>query len=131
MDNNFQVVTMKQTLLILILFSISVNLFSQRDTVNVLASAQQKELIKEASNANISIYPIPVRENNFTIRSDKEISAIKITNIIGQDIFRIKYTTPQSLCKIILDNPSRGMYLVVIQFSDQTRIVKKVMIEGS
>ena len=128
---DFQTGPMKQVLLILTIFSISVNLFSQRDTVNLLASSQQKELIKDISGATISIFPVPVRENNFTIKSDKEIAAIKITNIIGQDIFRIKYTTPQLLAKIILDNPSRGMYLVVILFSDQTRVVKKVMIEGS
>ena len=82
-------------------------------------------------NSNVSIYPVPVRDNNFTIKSDKEISAIKITNIIGQDIFRVKYSTPQLISKIVLDNPRRGMYLVVILFSDDTRVVKKVMIEGS
>jgi hypothetical protein len=121
---------MKQFLLILFLLSFSINLFSQKDTVNLYASSPRKELTGYASGVNITIYPVPVRENNFTIRSDKEISSIKITNIIGQDIFRVKYNTPQLLSKIILDNPGRGMYLVVILFSDNTRVVKKVMIEG-
>jgi hypothetical protein len=127
----FKTVPMKQVLLVFIFFSISLNLFSQRDSVGVVAFSRQKESVRDITGANISIYPVPVRENNFTIKSDKEISAIKITNIIGQDIFRVKYTTPQLLSKIILDNPSRGVYLVVILFSDQTRVVKKVMIEGS
>jgi hypothetical protein len=121
---------MKHILLILFISAIPINLFSQRDTVKFTVSSAQKELLRTISDINVSIYPVPVRENSFTIKSDKEISSIKITNVIGQDIFRIKYGTPQFLSKIILENPRRGMYMVVILFSDNTRIVKKVMIEG-
>ena len=76
---------MKHYLLILFVLSFSINLFSQSDTVNLSVSSAQKELIRDVSNVNVSIYPVPVRENNFTIKSDKEISAIKITNIIEFD----------------------------------------------
>ncbi len=123
-------IRMKHYLLILFVLSFSANLFSQRDTVNYSVSSSRNELIKSELNSNVNIFPVPVRDNNFTIKSDKEISAIKITNIIGQDIFRVKYSTPQFISKIVLDNPRRGMYLVVILFSDDTRVVKKVMIEG-
>jgi hypothetical protein len=121
---------MKHFLLILIITMSTVNLFSQRDSSGIASSPASKELFREVSDINVSIYPVPVKDNTFTIRSDKEISSIKITNIIGQDIFRIKYGTPQFLSRIILENPRRGMYMVVIFFSDNTRIVKKVMIEG-
>lgn len=121
---------MKHYLLILFVLLFSLDLFSQRDTVNFSLSSPRKELIRDAYNVNVSIYPVPVRENNFTIKSDKEMSSIKIINIIGQDIFRVKFNPPQLLSKIVLDNPRRGMYLVVILFSDDTRVVKKVMIEG-
>jgi hypothetical protein len=121
---------MKHILLILFVLSLSNSLFSQRDSINYSVLSSRKELLKDELNVNVSIYPVPVRENNFTIKSDKEISSIKITNIIGQDIFRAKYNTPQLISKIVLDNPRRGMYLVVILFSDDTRVVKKVMVEG-
>jgi len=121
---------MKHILLIIFVFCLSLSLEAQSDTVTFTRSSQQKEMIRDISNVNINIYPVPVRDNNFTIKSDKEISSIKITNIIGQDIFRVKYTSPQLLSKITLDNPGRGMYLVIILFSDDTRVVKKVMIEG-
>ena len=119
---------MKKYLLILFLIISPLNLFSQKDSTNIAISSNQRELIRDPNNVNI--YPVPVRDNTFTIRADKEISFIKITNIIGQDIFRIKYNTPQSISKIVLNNPRRGMYLVVILFKDNTRAVKKVMIEG-
>jgi hypothetical protein len=121
---------MKHILLILFVLSLSNSLFSQRDSINYSVLSSRKELLKDELNVNVSIYPVPVRENNFTIKSDKEISSIKITNIIGQDIFRAKYNTPQLISKIVLDNPRRGMYLMVILFSDDTRVVKKVMVEG-
>jgi Secretion system C-terminal sorting domain len=121
---------MKQFLPIIFIFIFSMNLQAQRDTINYLLLSKQKELMNYTENVNVSIYPVPVRDNILTIRSDKEISAIRITNIIGQDIFRVKYGTPQLLTKIVLDNPRHGMYLVIILFSDDTRVVKKVMIEG-
>jgi hypothetical protein len=122
---------MKHILLIFLVLSLSLNLFSQRDSVNYSILSSRKGSTKEELNVNVSLYPVPVRENNFTIKSDKEISSIKITNIIGQDIFSVKYNIPQLISKIVLDNPRRGMYLVVILFSDDTRVVKKVMVEGT
>ena len=122
---------MKHFLLILLFSAFFLNLFSQRDTANYYASSSRKETAKSELNIDVSIYPVPVRENSFSIKSDKEISSIKITNIIGQEILTVKYSTPQLVYKIILDNPRRGMYLVVILFSDDTRVVKKIMIEGT
>jgi len=99
--------------------------------MNLSIAQTQKEFVKDPIDGNVTIYPVPVRDNSFTVKSNKEILLIKVTNIIGQDIFRIKYNTPQLFVKILLDDPGRGMYLVVIIFSDNTRVVKKVMIEGA
>ncbi len=89
----------------------------------------QKSALADAASTSITIFPVPIRENYFTIRSEKGISGIKVTNIIGQDIFKTKYNNPETLIKIILDNPKRGMYLVTINLDDGARVVKKIMIE--
>jgi hypothetical protein len=120
---------MKQFLLLLFIVFSTLIANAQRDTAVYSSGMSPKTGVFEVEGVNINIYPVPVRDNTFTIKSDKEISAIKITNIIGQDIFRIKYNNPLLLTKIILDNPRRGMYLVVILFRDDTRVVKKIMIE--
>lgn len=120
---------MKKILLILFLFSSTYILQAQKDTISYASNTRYSS--RESSNSSLIIYPIPVRNNSFTIKTDKDISFVKITNIIGQDIFRIKYSTPQQLIKINLENPQRGMYLVTILFSDGARIVKKIMIEES
>jgi hypothetical protein len=119
---------MKRTLLIFTLLLLFLGAHSQVDSLNTYQNAQQRSL-NDVSEPSLLIYPVPVRDNILNIRSTKEISSIKITNIIGQDIFRANYNNPQLIIKLILDNPSRGMYLVAITFSDRTRIVKKIMIE--
>lgn len=120
---------MKHLLLLFFICCLCLNANAQKDTLNLSPGVSNKAGGMDVAGVNVNIFPVPVRENSFTIKSEKEISAIKITNIIGQDIYSIKYTTPQLMSKILLDNPRRGMYLVAIIFNDNTRIVKKIMIE--
>jgi hypothetical protein len=122
---------MKKSLLFIFLSLIlSLTLRAQKDSINIAGTPVQKDYSRDI-NINVSIYPVPVRENSFTIKTDRDISFVKITNIIGQDIFRVQYSSPQQLIKVFLDNPKRGMYLVTLLFSDGTRVVKKIMIEES
>ena len=121
---------MKKSLLISLLFFFTISLQAQKDNLNLLSAAPQKEITRDASNIKITIYPVPVRENSFTIKCNTDISSVKITNIIGQDIFRAQYKNPQPVVDILLLNDQkRGMYLVTIIFSNGTRVVKKIMIE--
>lgn len=122
---------MRKSLPLIFLLIFSLNLYGQKDSVNIVRALAQKSLTTETNNLNISIYPVPVRDNSFTIKTEKDISFVKITNIIGQDIFRFQYSDPQQLIKIYLNNPKRGMYLVTIIFSDGIRVVKKIMVEQS
>ena len=87
---------MKKGLLFIFLLILTINLRPQKDTANVTEKSSRKGFVREASSLNVNIYPVPVRDNNFSIKSDREISALKITNMIGQDIFRSKYNNPQS-----------------------------------
>jgi len=121
---------MKKSLLLVFLLILTISLQAQKDTVNYSRPDIHKNAYAEAAGS-INIYPVPVRENHFTIKSEKDISFVKITNIIGQDIFRSQYSNPQNNIRIDLDNPQRGMYLVTIVFEDNVRVVKKIMIEQS
>lgn len=114
---------------LLLFFPLLLN--AQKDTVNLTPVLAQRDYLREANNINVSIYPVPVKDNSFTIKTEKGISFVKITNIIGQDVFRFQYNDPQQLIKISLQNPKRGMYLVTIIFSDGIRVVKKIMVEQS
>ncbi len=120
---------MKKGLLLFLILVIAFNLYSQKDTLSVAGFNKTAGAFNESAAPSVVIYPVPVRDNSFTIRSEKEIIYIKITNIIGQDIFSSRYNNPLTTVKIVLENPRRGMYLVAILFKDDTRVVKKIMIE--
>jgi len=122
---------MKKILLALLLLIFTVNLQAQKDSVNYMGAMPQQDIIRPGAVVSVLIYPVPVKDNNFTIKADKDISYVRITNIIGQDIFRVKYSSPEQQIRIMLENPNRGMYLVTIIFSDGTRVVKKIMVEES
>lgn len=120
---------MKKGFLLILCISFSFCLQAQKDTLGISPDNIRKGTITDASNVNLSIYPVPVRENYFTVKCDKDISYLKVTNIIGQDIYKSHYSNPQAITKIFLDNPRRGMYLVTIVLIDGSRIVKKIMVE--
>ncbi len=122
---------MKKYILLLFLFCFTNILQAQQGTKDVAAPVVTPQRVagSESTNVRVNIYPVPVTNNSFTIKTDRDIAFIKITNIIGQDIFKSKYNTPQQTIRISLDAPQRGMYLVTIIFSDGIRIVKKIMIE--
>lgn len=121
---------MKQNLLLISLLLYCITLHSQNDTVSVVRNYPQKTFVKETVSSNITIYPVPVRENSFSIKTDGDIVSVKVTNMIGQDIFKVQYKSPVSHTKVLLKQTTRGMYLVTITFVDGTRIVKKIMIEN-
>ena len=122
---------MKRSLLLIFLLIFTLVLSGQKDSINAIGAIAQKEYSREANNVSISIYPVPVRDNSFTIKTDRDISFVKITNIIGQDVLRLQYNEPQQFIKVFLENPKRGMYLVTIIFSDGFKVVKKIMVEQS
>ncbi|HNW57981.1 MAG TPA: T9SS type A sorting domain-containing protein [Bacteroidales bacterium] len=121
---------MNRILLLFFLFIFTLTLQAQKDTAVIKGLAHRNDVMNNMPPV-IAIYPVPVRNNSMTIRTDREISSVKITNIIGQDIFRNQYNNPEATVTITLDSPKRGMYLVTIFFSDGTRVVKKIMIEES
>jgi hypothetical protein len=121
---------MKKIVLLTLLFVFTVNLLAQKDTLNYIGAAPQQDIARPAA-VNVTIYPIPVRDNNFTIKTDRDISYVRITNIIGQDIFRARYNSPEQQIRIMLEGPTRGMYLVTIIFTDGSRVVKKIMVQES
>ncbi len=122
---------MEKSLLVILLLIFTINMQAQKDTSAFVSALPQQDMIRSSGSVNVIIYPVPVKDNNFTIKTDRDISFIRVTNIIGQDIFKVKYNNPLQLIRIMLDNPKRGMYLVTINFSDGTRVVKKILVEES
>jgi hypothetical protein len=122
---------MKKAILLLLAIFTLLSLHGQRDTLSYSGAGSQREVLRDPTQIKINIYPVPVRENKFTVKADADITFIKVTNIIGQDIYRKQFNNPLQMIDVLLDNPKRGMYLVTLIFGDGVRVVKKIMIEES
>lgn len=121
---------MKKILLFIFFVIFSAALYAQKDTSDIaMHPIHVRDIPRDPGSVNVLIYPVPVKENYFTIKSDKEISYVKVTNIIGQDIYKIQYNNPLTIARINLENPKRGMYLVTVIFNNGVRVVKKILIE--
>ncbi|MDZ7740058.1 MAG: T9SS type A sorting domain-containing protein [Bacteroidales bacterium] len=83
----------------------------------------------EDKDANTKIFPVPVINNRFTITSDKEFIFVRLTNIIGQETTREKFSNPRKRAEISFSEVQKGIYLVIIQYEDKTRTVKKILID--
>lgn len=120
---------MKSLFILAFLFFSCTSLFAQRDS-SAIAMNRGNNLISADISILVKIYPVPVKEGRFTIESDMEIAAVKITNIIGQEIYKSVLSNPEKEVKINIGNAVRGMYVIMITLSDNTRIVKKISSEG-
>jgi len=120
---------MKKSFLLTLILLFCLALQAQKDTVNIALNPVQKNALAADAAGQITIYPVPVRGSFFNVKCEKDVVSIKVTNIIGQEIFKERYSNPQTITKVDLEDPSRGMYLVTIIFSDGVKVVKKIMIE--
>jgi hypothetical protein len=126
---------MKKSLLITLLLVFCLSLQAQKDIANV-ANPIHKSALAAKYAKQITIYPVPVRGNFFNVKYEsfgfdkpKDVTSIKVTNIIGQEVFKEEYSNPQTITRVDLEDPIRGMYLVTIVFSDGIKVVKKIMVE--
>ncbi len=127
---------MKKSLLLTLLLIFCLSLQAQKDTANIAMNPIRKNALATNAAGKITIYPVPVRGNFFNVKYEskgfdkiKDVTSIKVTNIIGQEIFKEEYSNPQTITRVDLKDPIRGMYLVTIIFSDGVKVVKKIMIE--
>jgi len=93
----------------------------------------QKEIkLKENENEDTSlkIFPVPVTNSRFTITSDKAFEFVRMTNIIGQETTREKFSYTRNRAVISFSDARKGIYLVTIRYEDKTRVVKKILVDS-
>lgn len=76
----------------------------------------------------IKIFPVPVLNGQFTITSDKAFTLVRMTNIIGQEIHRERFSYPRTRAEFSFTSAEKGIYLVTIEMEDKTRVVRKILV---
>lgn len=120
---------MKRLLLILFVLSIAFKITSQEVPVTAVVNGSDKSTVEQSEPADIKIFPVPVLEARFTITSDKPFIFIRMTNIIGQEVTRERFYYPRYRTEMTFNNAEKGIYLVTIEFEDNTKIVKKILVD--
>ncbi|MCA1756079.1 MAG: T9SS type A sorting domain-containing protein [Bacteroidales bacterium] len=109
---------------LMLLISLPVLLASQEAGSTLIASENQKRVEPE-----IKIFPVPVLNGHFTITSDIAFTSVRMTNIIGQEIIRERFSYPRNRAEINFATAEKGIYLLTIEMEDKTRIVRKILVD--
>jgi hypothetical protein len=78
---------------------------------------------------SISIYPNPVVNNHFTIRSTEPVLAVTVYNVIGQTVHQANNDQGNKRIPVHLNNIDKGVYLVRIKLKDKSQVVKKILVK--
>jgi hypothetical protein len=115
---------MLRVISLLLLMSLPVIITAQEGGATLIASEKQERVEPE-----IKIFPVPVLNGHFTITSDIAFSSVRMTNIIGQEIIRERFSYPRNRAEINFATAEKGIYLVTIELEDKTRIVRKILVD--
>ena len=80
-------------------------------------------------NELLTFYPNPVTNQQFVVKSTKNIVSVEVLNIIGQNIFSKKVETITNETDIKLSNCDNGIYLVKVIFSDNKTAIKRILVK--
>jgi len=119
---------MKRIILIIIIFIMHFSGFAQ--------SSSKSNLINNAINFNeesvaidVKIYPNPCKEEKVTVEFvNREIREVRLTNIIGKEVFLKQYPFSENKKQIELAEIPNGIYLMQIKTTDGKLVVKKLMV---
>ena len=113
-----------------IILSIFVSLFALTIAQQTKAQSFSVQSYTIMPTHEVVLYPNPVTQDYFKVKSNDIIKQVEVINVIGQSIHKKKNEdqTPETL-RIQLNNCEKGMYLVKITFNDDKSIIKKLLVK--
>lgn len=79
---------------------------------------------------DVLIYPNPVTDNKFYVKSEKVIKTVEVLNVLGQKIKTVNNQTNVAYnIYVNLGQVKKGMYMVNIIFSDNKSIIRKIIVK--
>ncbi len=113
---------MKKIILLIVLIS-SFAVFSNAQSTQLDFSVQYKN----TNQHSIIIYPNPINQPIFNVKSNSLITKISIINMVGKIIFFKQYSSyAYNDITVRFPQCNRGVYLIKITFDDNETIIKKL-----
>jgi hypothetical protein len=75
----------------------------------------------------VSVYPNPIRNNQFTVRADQKIESFFISNMLGQVIYRSSTSLEQKQITVDAEVQGAGIYFLKINFPNNQQVTKKLI----
>jgi hypothetical protein len=100
------------------------------NTFDHLGSHQFTVGIKEIKKSNNAFfYPNPSTGGWFMVKGTEIINSVEIMNVIGQTVAYLENPVQRGDMKISTENMPEGVYMVRINFADNSSIIKKIIIK--
>ena len=101
-----------------------------KNTFDHLGSHQYGVGIQEIHKSNNAFfYPNPSTNGWFMVKGTEIIESVEIMNVIGQNIAYIKNPAKRGDMKVSTVDLLEGIYMVRINFADNSSIIKKIVIK--
>ena len=92
-----------------------------------LTAGNIRYMINEADK-EVVIFPNPVLDKEFSIKSDKKIEEVVVLNIVGQPVFTQRYLDQRNV-SIELETSDKGVFIVQVKTSDGTIRTKRILLK--
>ncbi len=81
-------------------------------------------------HSEVLIYPNPVTNNKFFVKSDKLIKKVEVMNVLGQTIKTVINETniPYNIL-VETGNVKKGMYMVQVTLASGEKVINKIIIK--
>ncbi|HAN77480.1 MAG TPA: hypothetical protein DCQ31_06730 [Bacteroidales bacterium] len=118
---------MKQILIYISILTIMINgIYAQQQNFK----SNNTTIAQVPAEIQLSVYPNPVTDNNFVIKTDVPFHKVEVLNIIGNMVFKAENLSSDTTeTKVMLENAEKGFYIVRISFEGNKVLVKKLLVK--
>jgi len=101
-----------------------------KNTFTYLGSHPHSLAIQDAKKSNDAFfYPNPSTSGWFMVKGTEVINSVEVLNVIGQSMAFLQNPAKRGDMRVSTTDLTKGIYMVRINFADNTSIVKKIIIE--
>jgi len=81
-------------------------------------------------HSEVLIYPNPVTNNKFFVKSEQLIKKVEVLNVLGQNIKTVMNETnvPYNIL-VEIGNIKKGMYMVQVTLSSGEKVINKIIVK--
>lgn len=81
-----------------------------------------------SSTEKANIYPNPVTDNEFVVKTQKDVNKVIVLSVTGQIVTTEKAFSRQ-MVRVDLEKAKSGLYIVKVVYTDKTEYVHRLIVK--